>query len=153
MLVAGTAGTSSTPSRTSRPALVTAATSPRAVARTADTSTSCLARAPSAGSGSSVRVRASSPVDESSTQHGSSVTSSGTAVVLGCPADSSSTVRRGVPNCLATSASSSDTVFRSRVSESMISVSAAMVARSVSCSASSSIRENFVSRRSGISRM
>jgi len=36
---------------------------------------------------------------------------------------------------------------------SRISVRAAMVARSVSCSASSSIREYFVSRRSGISRM
>ena len=92
-------------------------------------------------------------MEDSSTQHGSSVTSSGTAVVLGAPADSSSTVRRGVPNCLAIAASSSETVFRSSASDSMISVSAAMVARSVSCSASSSIRENFVSRRSGISRM
>ena len=44
------------------------------------------------------------------------------------PADSSSTVRRGVPCALATSASSSDTSLRSRVSESRSAVSASMVA-------------------------
>ena len=74
-------------------------------------------------------------------------------MVAGAPADSSSTVRRGVPNVFATSASSVDTVSRSRLSDSRIAVSSSIVARSVSCSSSSSMRENFVSRRSGMSRM
>ena len=63
--------------------------------------TSCACRRPpsDAGSGSAVVVRASSPVDESSTQHGSSATSSGVdlAAVTLVPDPSSSTVRRGVP--------------------------------------------------------
>ena len=71
---------------------------------------SCLARGPSTGIGSAFDVRASSPVEESSTQHGSSDTSSGAAWVTGVPADSSRTVRRGVPCALATSASSVETV-------------------------------------------
>ena len=107
LAVDGSVGRSSTPSRIIRPALVTAAISPRALLRTEDTSTSCLARPPATGSGSASSVRASSPVEDSSTQQGSSVTSSGAAVVLACtPDDSSSTVRRGVPNVFATSASS-----------------------------------------------
>src|SRR5690606_7229932 len=44
-------------------------------------------------------------------QHGSSATSSGTAAVTCWPADSSRTVRRGVPYALATSASSWETSF------------------------------------------
>ena len=50
---------------------------------TAETITSWLARSPPAGSGSSPLVRASSPAEVSSTQHGSSVTSSGAAGGLG----------------------------------------------------------------------
>ena len=56
-------------------------------------------------------VRASSPVEDRSTQHGSSLTSSGAAELTGSPADSRSTVRRGVPCGLATSASSLETVL------------------------------------------
>ena len=70
--------------------------------------TSCLEREPSAVTGSAVPVRASRPVELSSTQHGSSAISSGdvaVAVAL-APELSRSTVRRGVPCALATSASS-----------------------------------------------
>ena len=78
-------------------------------------------------------VRASRPVEESSTRHGSSVTSSGTAASAGRPADSSSTVRRGVPNFLATSASSSETTLpqaarRIRGSRSVGDLAAELVA-------------------------
>ena len=67
----------------SGPREVTSANSPRAVVRTAPMTASCLARPPSLGTGSAVEVRASRPVDESSTQHGSSVTSSGVATEAG----------------------------------------------------------------------
>ena len=157
VLVGGRVGMSSTGSRSIRPRLVTAATSPRAVARTALTSRSWLARrlGSGAGSGSGVLVRASSPVDESNTQHGSSATSSGVAVALvtGTPADSSSTVRRGVPNVAATSASSSETSARSSSGLARIEVSWAIVCSSSDFSCSSSSRLNRVNRRSGISRM
>ena len=49
--------------------------------------------------------------------------------------------------------SSFDTVRRSSFSSARIARSASMSRRSSSCSFSSSIRENFVSRRSGMSRM
>ncbi len=95
--VGGSAGRSSTPSLISRPREVTTPMVPRAVAAATAVTTSCLARAPAAPSGSSLLLRASSPLDDISTKHGSSATSSGTADVTGAPADSSSTVRRGVP--------------------------------------------------------
>ena len=60
------------------------------------------------------RCGPASPAEESSTVHGSSATSSGTAAVRWAPLPSSRTVRRGVPNFSATAASSADTSSRSR---------------------------------------
>ena len=65
-------------------------------------------------------------MEESSTQHGSSATSSGVADVAGVPADSSSTVRRGVPWALATSASSPETVRCSSFSSARIASSSSI---------------------------
>ena len=148
----GSAGSSSTPSRISRPREVTTPTVPRAVEATAETIASCAARGPPpdplragpagswAGSGMTRSVRASSPADESSTVHGSSATSMGTAAVLAAPLLSSSTVRRGVANFSLISPSSADTTPRSRGSESRISVSSAISRCRVSRSRSSSSR-------------
>src|SRR4051794_41740272 len=68
-------------SRSRRPEEVTAPISPRAVAGTAETITSCLLRLASAscGNGSPFDERASRPVEDSSTRHGSSAIWSGTA--------------------------------------------------------------------------
>ena len=60
---------------------------------------------------------------ESSTVHGSSATSSGTAAVRAAPLLSSSTVRRGAANRSLMSDSSAETSSRSRCSESRIAVS------------------------------
>ncbi|CAM5239225.1 hypothetical protein SFUMM280S_05507 [Streptomyces fumanus] len=149
----GSCGRSTTLIRSSRPAEVTTPISPRAVAGTAETITSCLIRLAPApdGRGSPFAVRASRPVEDSSTRHGSSATWSGTAA--GVAADSSSTVRRSVPNFLATAASSAETSLRSSASESRIRVSSSISAFSRSFSASSSMRSYLVSRRSGVSRM
>src|SRR5690606_31940304 len=76
----GIAGRSSTLTRCSRPRFVTAPTKPRAVVATGGRSTSCLLRAsPSSGGagGAASAVRASSPVADSSAQHGVSATSRG----------------------------------------------------------------------------
>ena len=153
MAEGGIAGRSSTPSRISRPARVSTPTSPRAVEGTAETTTSCLARPPPVPTGSSLGVRASSPVEESSTKHGSSATSSGAAAAAPrVPADSSSTVRRGVPNFLAISAELVERPLQQPlVGEHRVEL--LDLAAQLSCSFSSSIRENRVSRRSGISRM
>ena len=150
----GSAGSSSTLRRISRPAEVTTPTLPRAVAGATDEITSCAPRGPaepptgavapspgvvSRGSRSAswasepwsaaepsaaaepaiaaepsaaaepaiAAERAIRPVADSRTVHGSSATSSGTAAVFGAlPAPSSSTVRRGVANRSAISASS-----------------------------------------------
>ena len=75
------------------------------------------------------------------------------AAVTVTPADSSSTVRRGVPKVFATSASSSETTFRSSCSSPRIASRSSMVRSSSSFSLSSSSLENLVSRRSGMSRM
>ena len=96
----GRAGRSSTPIRMTRPRLVSTPTSPRAVVRTTETMTSWLAlRDPPPWPGtSSEDERASRPEDERKAKQGSSATSSGVAVaVTVVPADSSRTVRRGVP--------------------------------------------------------
>ncbi len=151
--VSGSCGRSMTLSRSSRPDDVTAPISPWAVAGTADTIRSCLTRLPSpCAKGSPLAVRASRPVEESSTRHGSSATCSGT-VTAGAPEDSWSTVRRGVPNFLATAASSAETSLRSSASDSRMRVSSSISLLSRSRSDSSSIRSNLVSRRSGVSRM
>ena len=151
--VGGSVGSSRAPTRATRPALVTMPTSPRAVVRIAATTPSCLARPPERDGSSSVVVRAISPVVESRTQHGSSAISIGVLVAAGVPADSSSTVRRGVPCFFATSPSSVLTSLMSTFSSPRISSSSAIWRRSSSCSCSSSSLENFVSRRSWRSRM
>ncbi len=69
------------------------------------------------------------PVADSSAQHGSSATSSGEAAVAVCPDDSSSTVRRGVPNFWAISLSSSPTTLRSSCSSPRIASSSSMILR------------------------
>ena len=69
------------------------------------------------------------------------------------PAEASRTVRRGVPCSLATSVSSSETTFRSSFSSARIASRCSIVRSSSSFSLSSSSLENFVSRRSGMSRM
>ena len=149
----GSAGSSITGTRSTLPWLVTMPMCPRAVDLTAATMTSCADRSPSTGIARSSFDRANRPVLDISTTHGSSVTSNGTAVLTGAPSDSSSTVRRGVPCSLATSASSPETTARSLLSSSRMADSSLMVAVSSSRSDSSSIRLNFVKRRSGISRM
>ena len=144
----GSAGISSTLILISLPSEVTTAVAPRTVAGTAAVMASWAARGPGAvpwEAGSSaavswVAVLATSPADESSTRHGSSATSSGTAAVLAAPPLSSSTVRRGSANRLATSASSLETSSRSRSGDSRIAVSSAISACSVSRSRSSSSR-------------
>ena len=74
-----------------------------------------MVRSPPSASGSASAVRASSPVEDSRTRHGSSATSSGVvAAVAATPLEASRIVRRGVPCVLATSASSSPTRVRSR---------------------------------------
>ena len=73
-----------------------------------------------------------SPAEDISTRHGSSATSSGTAAVRAWPLPSRSTVRRGVPKRLATSASSLETSPRSFCSDSRIAVSSAISRCSVS---------------------
>ena len=104
-------------------------------AATADT------QARSAQSADETATRATRPVADISTTHGSSATSSGTAATAAASAlPSSSTVRRGVPNLFPTSASSSLTSSRSFSSDSRIAESAAISARSSSCSRSSSSR-------------
>lgn len=64
-----------------------------------------------------------------------------------------SRVRRGVPNFSATSSSSLDTSARMRTGLARSSCSSAISARNWSRSASSSMRENRVRRRSRSSRM
>ncbi len=130
---------------------MTAPTSPRAVAATAETITSCLVRRASSeiSTGSAFAVRASRPVEESSTRHGSSATSSGTAAICE-PADSSSTVRRSVPNFFATAASSAETILRSSASDSRIAVSASISLFSLDRSSSSSIRSKRVVAQRGV---
>ncbi len=54
--VGGTAGMSTTPSRSTRPAEVTTPTWPRAVARTREATTSCAARSPGAGGSGASRA-------------------------------------------------------------------------------------------------
>ncbi len=72
--------------------------SPRAVVATAETTTSWLVRSPPLPTAPSALVRASRPLADISAKQGSSATSSATAVaVTAVPADSSRTVRRGVP--------------------------------------------------------
>ena len=143
-LVGGSVGSSRALMRTTVPAEVTRPTEPRAVVRTAETMTSCLRREPPVPSGSSVEVRASNPVELSSTQQGSSATSSGMVAAAGAdpPSDSSRTVRRGVPCSLATAASSSETRLSSSWWSSSRARSASMSRSSSSRSVSSSMREN-----------
>ena len=79
----GSTGSGSTSILNARPALVTSSTRPRAVecttARTASCLTRPLRRRPSDASSDSAAVRATSPVAERITWHGSSATSSGPA--------------------------------------------------------------------------
>ncbi len=157
----GSTGSGSTSILKARPALVTSSTRPRAVecttARTASCLTRPLRRRASAASSDSAAVRATSPVAERITWHGSSATSSGPAgteaASTSLRSPSTSVVRRGAPNCLTTAASSSETTFRSTFGSSRIFDSSAISPRSFSCSASSSSRSYLVSRRSGVSRM
>ena len=114
--------------------------SPCAVMGALATTTSCAER-PSPGSGASVSVRATRPLPLSSTQHGSSGTSSGAFAVVGAPEEASSTVRRGVPNSLATWVSSSPTRRRSTSSLSMMSRSRAISSASSPASFSNSMVE------------
>ena len=150
-----------------RPVEVMPPISPRAVVATREPSTSCLVRAPESSIGSRCTVRATWPVAESSTQHGSSAISrlSGAALPVpttagmvvpfsGVPdSDSSSTVRRGVANFSPISASSEETSSRSTASESRMARSSSIAARSSSASFSSSMREKRVSWRRRSSRM
>ena len=85
-------------------------------------------RPPPEPGGSSEEVRASSPVEDRRRSRGRRRPRAGTAAVAAAPADSSSTVRRGVPKVLATSASSSETTFRSRASSPRIASSSSIVA-------------------------
>ena len=146
-------GSSSGDNRVTLPDDVTTPNSPRTVVRTAPMIASCFLRDPVSDNGSALVVRASRPVEESSTQHGSSDTSSGVAAVFGAPDASNSTVRRGVPWVLATSASSVETSLCSTFSSPRIASSSSMALRSSSASLSSSMRENLVSWRSWSSRM
>ena len=157
------AGTSSTLNLIIRPADVTAPMVARTVVASAHATRSAAVTASGRrrrGGPAPVRLLPGFPAGrgragrsaDSTTRHGSSVTSSGTAAATAAPA-SISTVRRGVPNFFATSAISPLTRFRSTSSLSRISVSSAISARSVSCSRSSSSLSKRVSRRSGVSRM
>ena len=115
---------------------------------TSATTASCLAlplrRRVSDASSDSAAVRATRPVADRITWHGSSATSSGPAgfdaASTSLRSPSISAVRRGAATSLATAASSLDTSFLSTDSSSRIVDSSAISPRSLSCSASSSIR-------------
>ena len=154
----GRCGRWTTSSASRRPRFVSAASVPRTVDGTCDTSASWLARRPSSDSGERSVVRAARPEVERSTQQGPSET------VSDCwdfrPfADSSlsepstRTVRRGSVSVSATSPSSVATSSRSADSSFSSVWSCSMSARRSSRSASSSRRENRVRRRSCRSRM
>ena len=105
--------------------------------------TSCLARAPPRPSGSSLRACARAARSTTAARStGRRRPRAARPTSPGAPADSSSTVRRGVPCCLATSASSSPTTLRSSASSSRIAVSSSIVRSSSAFSrSSSSLRE------------
>ena len=161
---------SMTDRRTMRPVEVTAPISPRAVVGTIEVKTSCLMRLPGSIRASRIglpTVRPIMPEAVSSTQQGSSAISSAnprlffafeapfeTASIADCISSFVfKTVRRSLPYFSATSASSSDTSSRSAESEPKIRSSSAISWRNLSRSASSSIREYFVSWRRRSSRI
>ena len=79
----GTSVVETTSSSTSRPVSVTAPMRPRAVVATWEVRASWGWRPPVRATGSVPAVRATSPVADSSTRHGSSGTVSGTGEALG----------------------------------------------------------------------
>ena len=119
VVTAGTAGRSSTPTRSTRPALVTRPTCPRAVVRTRadhDVVAVPLGRRPARlAAGLHRACGRAGPPEDSSTSTGSSATSSEAArgVTSALRSPPTRTVRRGVPCALATAASSAPMTRRS----------------------------------------
>ena len=99
-------------------------------------------------------VRAIKPVLESkTTQSSSAISRDALAAMDGAPVDSSNRVLRGVACAALTSANSEETRARRPDSSSRSDSKSTIVDRSWSDSVLNSIRENFVSRRKGISKM
>ncbi len=154
----GSAGRSTTSIMCRVPDEVTAPIFPWVVATTSETSASWLARLPDRESTAASEVRAIRPDVESSTRVGASaiLRLSGAFFPFAVSSfidPSMRTVRRGVPMISAVASSSVATSSRSFDSSASRPSRYSMRFFSSSRSASSSRRENFVSRRSWRSRM
>src|SRR5690606_41142430 len=122
----GSTGNGNTSVLNARPRLVTNNTWPRAVVCTMAAMASCRARPlrlrPSTASSDSAAVRATNPVDDRITWHGSSATSNGPAGLEAANTSfrspSINAVRRGTAKSLATLANSFDTTRLSTFSSS-----------------------------------